>query len=246
MIAFHCTILGHSSLCHGPRSKSIMFKQINNYLHSLKSEFLAGIFAYKEINISVLTWICLIYGLIWTVDPYTLYFCSELTIFIHVIHSTSSKRSLFSWFVRFIWCRTMTWIFFYTIYSNLEDDQWLFYLTYTGLILASPLLFSWYMFDPYLITTKKSSDERFDFFVSRYPFYTGYGLIPTLLIFIYALTIYHTFNSRILAITIHCIIVLMAGKKRDTAPIYLQYIPYTVVQYAYSPADAIDTIINSI
>lgn len=223
-----------------------MFKSFTLYLASVRSEFLAGISAHKELAISQLTIIPLIYGIFWAVNSTTTFLSCELTIFINVIYSTKSKRSLYSWFIRFIWCRLMTLMFFYTIYSNLDDDQYLFYLTYAGLLLSFPLLLSWYIFDPFLLSSKKSSDERFDFFLSRYPFYTGYGSILALLIFSHGLMCYYDYESRLMCTIIHSCIALICGKRRETAPLYVQYLPYTPTQYVYSPADAIDNFINAL
>lgn len=106
-------------------------------------------------------------------------------------------------------------------------------------LLILPIGLSWYVFEPMMILNKKSYGERFEYFVSRFPFFTGFGLLSA---------IFSYFN---LVEWSHLTLLLMSISRAtadDIAknrPQYTKGIPYTKETFSYDPIEGIEFILQS-
>lgn len=107
-------------------------------------------------------------------------------------------------------------------------------------LLILPIGLSWYVFEPMMILNRKSYGERFEYFVSRFPFFTGFGLLSAI------------FSYFDLVSSAHFFILLMSVSSSASEeiikgrPQYSKGIPYTKNTFSYDPIEGIEFILQSL
>jgi len=220
-----------------------MLSQLRNSFRRVRIEFLNGIKSHLSVRPNIATIISLLIGWWTCFDTWSMFLSIELMILLQITWNSSKCSNLIPWLVRFLFTRAVVWWLFYTIYSEWYED---FSLMTVLSFLGFPLLLSWYLFDPYLLITKRfSMSDRFDYFLSRLPFFTGFGLIPLMLFLIWwssslNIILYYSIYSTI------CIICSHITEHIDKMPEYAKYIPYTTVKFTIDPLEYIEDYISSL
>lgn len=207
-------------------------------LFSMKFEFVAGFLSHLNLSPTFILFLMIVIGWFLCSTSFMTFFLIEITIISTVIWRLEKKIRVFSLIIKFIFSRIVIWWLFYTIYSQWYTEN-ITLLTCLSFI-TFPLLFSWYIFDPFLLPHRRYSlSDRFDYFLSRFIFFTGFGLIPFVILF---LCLFLDYPNYLIFITI-CII--CHHHSREPHPYYARYIPYTKNQHIVDPLDHIESLIDS-
>lgn len=141
--------------------------------------------------------------------------------------------------VRLVFSRMLTWWLIYSEALEVPYIWWLFL----------PTFLSWYVYEPHLIANFSPS-ERFDYFVSRWPYFTGYTSIMS---FFYLLAYYEIleFNCVIIASCLHMMLLTVKGPLYEgrldvdkKSPQYARYLPHVRSKWIVDPIDAIDKLVG--
>lgn len=127
--------------------------------------------------------------------------------------------------LRHLLSRCLIWWLLYT-YSEFTDNY--------VILLMSPILLSWYMFDPFLLMSRKMTiTSRLEFFLKRYPYYIGCGILPCIIIYYNLLS-----PSRILVL-----LSVMCSHKNNNSTLYKQWFPSSGKEYIIDPIEFLESLI---
>jgi len=105
-------------------------------------------------------------------------------------------------------------------------------------LLILPIGLSWYVFEPMMIFNRNTYGTRFEYFISRFPFFTGFGLFAA---------IFSYFNVVEFA---HLFMLLMSVSSSTSneieRPKYTKGVPYTKNTFSYDPVEGIEFILHSL
>ena len=204
------------------------------FLFPLKSEFLKGLYCHLNIFLSPFLFLLSVLHLLIaykfdTINPLVFFesfgFITSLSLICH-----KNYRSVGSLILHLLFTRIIFWSF-------------LSYVDINFLILLSPIILTWYIFDPYYIVSsegKQSPSTRFNYFISRYPFFYGYGIPPTIILF---LILYLEF-SPIFFFPFY--IFLLSHKNYCSVPLYACYLPYSKLTFSTDIIDIFSNFINTL
>jgi hypothetical protein len=213
-----------------------MFHFITTLFSSLKSELISGLFTHTSISPTFILFLTIILGW-WSCVSTTMTFLSiEAMIITNILWKLEKYDRVVSLIVRFIFSRIVAWWLFYTIYSQWYTEELTLFTSLS--FFGFPFLLSWYIFDPFLLSYRRYTlGDRFDYFLSRFSFFTGYGLVPLILLLVWMFTEYY-----------YCIYVVLcvmcSHQTKITCPDYARYLPYTKNQFVVDPLDWIESMID--
>ena len=215
-----------------------MISYLRSTFHSLKSELVLGVFSHTMISpMMILLLSQIIIGWFTCINTIAMFISIELAIISSVVCRLDNRKFIIPLLIRFCFSRIVICWLFYTIYS-----QWYFddFTLFTQLsFLTFPFLLSWYIFDPFLLPYRRYSlSDRFDYFLSRFSFFTGVGIVPFLVILFWLLL---DLPNYFVYLTI-CI--MCNHKTLGNCPNYARYLPYTKTQFIIDPLDNIESIID--
>lgn len=198
--------------------KLIVSMKLPCSLRLIKSEFLKGLKNHFDIEIQRYTIMFSIIGLFSCIDYLSYFISIEFLLFIN------SKKPI-KYFPFYVISKSLTWVLL-TILST------------EYLLILFPIIISWYIFEQ---SINLEYSARLQYFYSRYPFFYGYGLIPTIL---YLLTYYYPYYP-ILFLSYVSFCLMLSRKRNEKSPIYAIYIPYTKKTFVTDIIDVIDNYLRS-
>lgn len=140
-----------------------------------------------------------------------------------------NRKSIVPWAFRLLISRLVTWGLILEFFI-ITENNWM--------IILLPIVISWYVFEPSFIgrngkSKSTSFSERFSYFIERYPFFIGYGIIPSL---IFSLYFFDFISSGWILLSI---IQMIFVSNEIPPPAYLEGVPYFKETW---PTDILDYI----
>lgn len=141
--------------------------------------------------------------------------------------------SFLQWLIRLSISRALAWWLLWSGAVDLPYDLWWFIF---------PLFLCWYLFEPLFALSGKSFGDRLDYFISRYPYFTGYGLITSITLFLSHNDLFLTGLELPLLISL----IFSSAVSTEDRPKYTRYLPYTPETFTVDPLDLLDGVVHGV
>ena len=207
-------------------------------IRSLYRDFIDGILSHKRVSLTGSHMILLLYIFMIYDNMYSFIMSVDVAILTLLLIQVYNVRKFVSTILRFAFARAITWWFIYTIWNQWDIEYIL------PFIIGVPILISWYIFEPFLLPYRRfSTSDRFDYFLSRFPYFMGFGTIPT---FIMCIILMFEPARWLYIIMYICVLKVLSHINDDSAPNYARNIPYTKNTYATNPIDMLEDWLNDV
>lgn len=206
-------------------------RQILRAKNRFSSEMINGFFEVFDVLFSpfffceIIFWISVSYlRLSWWIIEITIF--SHFYLHNHIPNYEDFRRL----FLRYVVFRI------FTLYCYTHD---VFEFPFEMEILVLPVGISWYIFEPQFIFNGQKYNERFDYFLQRYPYFTGFGLGVSLCAYLDQIVLTHFFVILMLNSSI-------CSREISRRPKYATRIPYSPETFTFDPVEIIEsTLISS-
>ena len=153
-----------------------------------------------------------------------------------------SQAKILSTILRVIVSRIITYWLLYTIINQWFEESTVTLLLF---VIGFPIFVCWFIYEPVLIahSPHMKMGTRFDYFLSRYPFFIGFGIAPT---FAFLLAWFFPGSKLIMAVWYFLLINMLLFRNNRECPYYAMFIPYTKKTFRTDPVDIVEDYINDI
>lgn len=192
----------------------------------MRNEFIAGFIYSLSPSLDRFYWVQYFFFLLSWIF-WNEFYMIEINLLLRTIFCTEFKMSNFA---------VLAFSRLLTLYLYTQEK---FEFPFDSELLILPIGLSWYVFEPIMILNKKSYGERFEYFVSRFPFFTGFGLLSAI------------FSYFDIVEWAHFTLLLMSVSSATddniikNRPQYAKGIPYTKETFSYDPIEGIEFILGN-